>query len=31
MMGNYLYTTNKADVPILERLANGVINSMKTS
>ena len=29
MMGNYLYTTNLAEVPVLERLANNVINSIK--
>lgn len=31
MMGNYLYTTNSADVPILEHLANNVINSLKNA
>jgi hypothetical protein len=31
MMGNYLYTTNPADVPILERLANNIISSIKTA
>lgn len=31
MMGNYLYTTNLADVPILEKLANNVINSIETA
>ncbi len=28
MMGNYLHTTNSADVPILEHLANSVIKSV---
>jgi hypothetical protein len=30
MFGNFLYTTNSADVPVLERLANNVIDSIKT-
>ncbi|MPM22562.1 hypothetical protein SDC9_69019 [bioreactor metagenome] len=29
MLGNYLYTTNPSDVPVLERLAKNVINSIK--
>ena len=30
MLGNYLYTTNPSDVPVLEQLANNVIESIKT-
>ena len=30
MFGNYLYTTNLQHVPLLEQLANNVINSIKT-
>ena len=29
MLGNYLYTTNLQHVPLLEQLANNVINSIK--
>lgn len=31
MMGNYLYTTNSADIPILEKLANNIIDSIKAA
>ncbi len=31
MLGNYLYTTNTTDVPVLERLANNVINNVKAN
>jgi len=29
MLGNYLYTADPSDVPVLEHIANNVINSIK--
>lgn len=29
MLGNYLYTNDPEDVPVLEKLANNIVNSIK--